>query len=136
MNVIDRIGVSTMGISFFVKENYGRTPDMKCQRKCHNGLAVGMAALALGFSMGLISANGAEKSRSEGRPNILLVVPDSLRAKQLPCYGYQRVRTSALDSLVPNGVLFKYCFVKTPNTEDSFSYLFSGQWFGSDGLKR
>ena len=136
MNAIDRIGDLTMEISFFINKNYGWTPDMKSQRKCKNGLAVGMAALALGFSMGLISANGAENSRSGGRPNILLIVPDALRAKQLPCYGYQRIRTPTLDSMVPNGVLFKYCFVKTPNTDDSFSYLFSGQWFGSEGLKK
>ena len=122
----------TTGISFFVNEDYGRTPDMKCQ----NSLAVGMAALALGFLMGFISAKGAERSRSGGKPNILLIVPDALRAKQLPCYGYQRIRTSALDSLAGNSALFKYCFVKTPNTNDSFSYLFSGQWFGSEGLKK
>jgi len=125
-----------MGISFFSNEDDGRTPDIKSQRKCQNGLAVGMAALALGFLMGLISANAAEKNRPGGKPNILLIVPDALRAKQLPCYGYRRIRTPALDSMVPNGVLFKYCFVKTPNTNDSFSYLFSGQWFGSEGLKK
>jgi len=136
MNAIDKIGVSTTGISFFVNEDDGRTPDMKSQRKCHNGLAVGMAALALGFSMGFIFADGAENSRSGGRPNILLIVPDALRAKQLPSYGYQRIRTPVIDNLVRNNVLFRYCFVKTPNTNDSFSYLFSGQWFGSEGLKK
>jgi arylsulfatase A-like enzyme len=136
MNVIERVGDWTTGISFIVNKNSGRIPDMKCQRRCQNNLAVGMAALTLCFFMGFISADGAEKGRSGGKPNILLIVPDALRAKQLPCYGYQRIRTSALDSLVGNSALFKYCFVKTPNTNDSFSYLFSGQWFGSEGLKK
>ena len=136
MNVIHGIGDLTKEISFFINKKYGRTPDMKIQRKCQNGLAAGMAALALGFLMGFISADGAEKSRPGGKPNILLIVPDALRAKQLPCYGYQRIRTPVIDNLVRNNVLFKYCFVKTPNTDDSFSYLFSGQWFGSEGLNK
>ena len=85
--------------------------------------------------MGMIPANGAKKSLpGPGRKsNILLIVPDALRAKQLPCYGYQHIRTPVLDSLARTSVRFKYCFVKTPNTDDSFSYLFSGRWFASEG---
>jgi len=69
------------------------------------------------------------------KPNIILIAPDALRAKQLPCYGYNKIRTETIDNLVKNSVIFNYCFVKLPGTITSFSNLFSGSWSVSDGLK-
>ncbi|KPJ66247.1 MAG: hypothetical protein AMJ43_08640 [Coxiella sp. DG_40] len=86
------------------------------------------------FSLVLFTSCSKKKSE-EGATNIILLVPDALRAKQLPCYGYQKIKTPIIDNLVKNGVLFENCFVNRPATSVSFSNLFSGSWFVSTGLK-
>lgn len=72
---------------------------------------------------------------SKKRPNIILIIPDALRAKQLPCYGYKKIETVTIDDLVKNSVIFQNCFVRTPGTQRSFSDLFTGSWSASSGLK-
>lgn len=74
---------------------------------------------------GNVSCNANSTSRSV-TPNIVLIVPDALRAKQLPCYGYQKIKTPAIDTLVKDSVLFEHALVRTPVTQPSFSCLFSG----------
>lgn len=68
------------------------------------------------------------------KPNIILIVPDALRAKQLPDYGYKDILTPNIDKLVKDSVTFKRFFVRTPMTTASFSCLFSGLLFPSSGL--
>ncbi len=70
----------------------------------------------------------------DNKPNIILLVPDALRAKQLPAYGYTSLRTPHVDALVKDSVKFERCLVKTPATTESFSNLFSGRLFPSVGL--
>lgn len=83
----------------------------------------------------LISCSQPQKLEEE-HTNIILLVPDALRARQLPCYGYQKIKTRTIDNLAKNGVIFKNCFVKQPGTPVSFSNLFSGSWDVSTGLKK
>lgn len=71
---------------------------------------------------------------AEVPPNIILIVPDALRAKQLPVYGYSKIATPRLDDLAKDSIVFQHCYVKTPGTVDSFSNLFSGSWLASNGL--
>lgn len=68
------------------------------------------------------------------KPNIILIVADALRAKQLPSYGYKNILTPHIDKLVKDSVIFKHCFVRSPVTTPSFSCLFSGLLFPSNGL--
>jgi len=68
------------------------------------------------------------------KPNIILIVPDALRAKQLPSYGYNHIKTPHLDRLIEESVFFKSAFVRSPWTTVSFSCLFSGLLFPSFGL--
>ena len=53
------------------------------------------------------------KQNEKEKPNIILIIPDALRAKQLPSYGYKKIETESIDNLVENGVVFKSCFVAT-----------------------
>lgn len=73
---------------------------------------------------------------SKKKPDIILIVPDALRAKQLPDYGYHNINTPRIDQLAKEGVLFKHCYVKIPGTLPSFSCLFSGLQFPSNGLMK
>jgi len=72
---------------------------------------------------------------SKKKPNIILIIPDALRANQLPCYGYKKIETVTIDDLAKNSVIFQNCFVRTPGTQRSFSDLFTGSWPASSGLK-
>ena len=84
----------------------------------------------------LISCSSQQPKLGEEHTNIILLVPDALRARQLPCYGYQKIKTRTIDNLAKNGVIFENCFVKQPGTPVSFSNLFSGSWDVSTGLKK
>ena len=84
----------------------------------------------------LISCSSQQPKLGEEHTNIILLIPDALRAKQLPCYGYQKIKTRTIDNLAKNGVIFENCFVKQPGTPVSFSNLFSGSWDVSTGLKK
>ena len=44
------------------------------------------------------------------KPNIILIVSDALRAKNLSCYGYNRETSPVIDKLAKNGVLFENAF--------------------------
>lgn len=83
------------------------------------------AIIVLFFVFFLFSFNLC-KSRPEDRPNILLIVPDALRAKQLPLYGYDNIKTPNIDRLAEESVIFKHALVRIPVTQPSFSNLFSG----------
>ena len=48
--------------------------------------------------------------RNGGRPNILLISIDTLRADHLSCYGYRRATSPNIDSLANKGVLFENAF--------------------------
>ena len=49
-----------------------------------------------------------------GRPNILLIMADQLRADALGCYGNAVCRTANLDALAAGGVLFERCHTPDP----------------------
>lgn len=44
------------------------------------------------------------------KPNILLIVLDSVRADRLSCYGYPRPTTPNIDSIAAEGTLFENCW--------------------------
>ena len=50
------------------------------------------------------------------RPNIILVVIDTLRADYLSCYGNEKVKTANIDRLAQEGVLFENCITPIPIT--------------------
>src|SRR5579884_2693108 len=48
------------------------------------------------------------------RPNIILFMPDELRADSLACYGNPLVRTPNFDRLAASGTRFNNCNVQFP----------------------
>jgi arylsulfatase A-like enzyme len=59
-------------------------------------------------------------------PNIVVLVLDSLRARQMSCYGYERRTTPSLDSFARHGVLFKRAFSPATWTVPSHASLLTG----------
>lgn len=50
------------------------------------------------------------------RPNIILIVIDTLRADYLSCYGNEKVNTPNIDQLAREGILFENCISPIPIT--------------------
>ncbi len=61
------------------------------------------------------------------RPNVLVVVVDTLRADHVSAYGGTRAKTPNIDSLAEEGWLFEKAYSHIPITMPSHSSLFSGR---------
>ncbi len=78
------------------------------------------ASVALGWSVKKsaaaagTSAPQSAPSRGRARPNIILFMPDELRADALGCYGNPLVRTPNFDRLARTGTRFENCHVQFP----------------------
>jgi choline-sulfatase len=84
------------------------------------GLSAAGAALAA-------QQTAAAPSRSPaGKPNLILFLPDELRADALACYGNPVCRTPNLDRLAATGVRFTNCHVQYPVCGASRCSLLSG----------
>ena len=59
-------------------------------------------------------------------PNVLVIVIDSLRARNLSCYGYERNTTPAIDSLAAEGTLWANCISQSSWTLPSMTSILTG----------
>lgn len=84
-------------------------------------IASSLGALALAFP----SACGREE---EPRPDIVLLVIDTLRADRLSCYGYPRPTSPNLDALAAEGTLFEYATAQASWTLVSMTSLWAGRY--------
>ncbi|MGE3957052.1 MAG: sulfatase-like hydrolase/transferase [Vicinamibacterales bacterium] len=63
-----------------------------------------------------------------GRPNVLFIVLDTVRASSLGLYGDPRARTPNLDRLARQGVRFERAISPAPWTLPAHASLFTGHW--------
>lgn len=92
------------------------------------GMVLGLA-LALvwnGLGESLLHPVRASESASSGRPNIILVVLDTVRADHFSSYGYSRPTTPNLDRLAQQGVLFENAIAPSSWTLPSHASIFTG----------
>jgi arylsulfatase A-like enzyme/Tfp pilus assembly protein PilF len=84
-----------------------------------------LAALATG----LAAAGGWRYARASAPVNgpIILISVDTLRADHLPAYGYRKVRTPAIDTLVADGTVFERAYSHSPQTLPAHTSLLSGR---------
>lgn len=73
------------------------------------------------------------KSIKKG-PNILFILVDALRAKNLGCYGYPRPTSPNIDKIAKQSVLFESAFSCINTTEPSLTTIFSGRYPISHGI--
>ena len=62
-----------------------------------------------------------------GRPNVLCVVIDTLRADRLSCYGYDRPTSPNLDRMAGESTLFENCISTSSWTQPSHASLLTGR---------
>jgi len=68
------------------------------------------------------------------RPNILIVVIDSLRADHVGCYGYRRPTTPNIDRIAAEGCLFETCITAAPFSPASYASMFSNLYPHQHGV--
>ena len=78
------------------------------------------ALLAVAFLFLLLSCGG------EGKPNVILIIVDTLRSDHLGCYGYFRNTTPFMDSLAQQGVRYENVTAGEPWTLPSMATIFTG----------
>jgi choline-sulfatase len=90
----------------------------------HTGLALALM-LALPACRRSTPA-GSPTAPAGGRPNVLLVTIDTLRADHVGCYGRTGARTPALDGLAARGARFATAVAHVPLTAPSHASILTG----------
>jgi arylsulfatase A-like enzyme len=85
------------------------------------------AALALALLVGAGACGGSAPVEDGPRPNVLMVLIDTLRADRLGCYGNPRGLSPALDALAKSGVVFEAASAHAPWTLPSTASLLTGR---------
>lgn len=67
-----------------------------------------MTVLALAFVQGMTASMPARTDK----PNVVLLIIDTLRDDRMGCYGYERNTTPAMDAIGKEGVLFEQTYVQ------------------------
>jgi arylsulfatase A-like enzyme len=79
---------------------------------------LGAASAAVGLSIAgpapSLAASETRGTRTAQRPNIVIFMPDEMRADALGCYGNPLVRTPHFDHLAQTGTRFESCHVQFP----------------------
>ncbi len=74
--------------------------------------------------------------RSGGRPNIILIVVDSLRADRLGSYGNRHNTSPNIDAVARDGVLFSNAIAESPWTLPSHASIFTSLYVSAHGVYR
>jgi arylsulfatase A-like enzyme/tetratricopeptide (TPR) repeat protein len=69
------------------------------------------------------------------RPNVLLIIVDTLRADYLSCYGNTEVKTPNIDKLAAEGIMFSQAVSHVPLTLPSHTSIFTGTYPFSHGVR-
>jgi arylsulfatase A-like enzyme len=76
----------------------------------------------------------ASAGRAADRPNVLLIIPDQLRAQALGCTGNPDVQTPNLDRLAADGLLFRQTFANSPVCCPARAVLLTGKYAHKNGM--
>jgi arylsulfatase A-like enzyme len=68
------------------------------------------------------------------RPNIILIVIDALRARNLGCYGGESLASPNIDKLARDGIRFENCYSCWNTTDQSLTSIFSGRYPRTHGI--
>lgn len=83
--------------------------------------------VALGTCLAAVSGWRYARASAPVSGPIVLISIESLRADHLPAYGYQGVRTPAIDALAADGVVFERAYSHVPQTLPAHASLLTGR---------
>jgi choline-sulfatase len=84
--------------------------------------------------VGDVGVRGQTVQDKASRPDVFLITIDTLRADHIHCYGYDRIRTPALDQLAKEGIRFAQAFTPSPITNSSHTSILTGLLPSSHGV--
>ncbi len=96
--------------------------------KC--ALAALVLATGVGFGVALWQV------ATEQRPNVILIVVDTLRADHLSAYGYERRTSPVLDAFAAENLHFDFAIATAPWTAPSVASIFTGLYPAAHGVNR
>jgi arylsulfatase A-like enzyme len=108
-------------------------------RRFARASAIALAAVLLAVPCftrsGIASAAPAQPrdASSRSKPDVTLIIIDTLRADRLSCYGNPRLTSPNLDALAARGTRFEQCMTQSPWTRPSMASLHSGVYPSSHG---
>ncbi len=92
-------------------------------------IAVGAAVLTpWSRSRALSRAMESLPAAAPGKPNVLILIWDTVRAHNTSVYGYERKTTPVLDSLATSGIVFERAFATSPWSLPSHASIFTGRY--------
>ncbi|MAE69246.1 MAG: hypothetical protein CME06_02125 [Gemmatimonadetes bacterium] len=94
----------------------------------------GMAALIATGCAGPPPPPAPPPAPPAAHPNIVLISLDTFRADRMSCYGYDRLTTPRVDSLVAEGALFEAFYSASDFTLPSHASLFTGRYPSVHGV--
>jgi arylsulfatase A-like enzyme len=89
------------------------------------------AAVVLGARVPLLEP---VNNFAEGKPSVLLVTIDTLRADHVGAYGYAKASTPNLDALAREGILFRHAVATNINTGPSHASILTGLYPEAHGV--
>ncbi len=92
--------------------------------------------LELGFGDLELVQSGEKRlsTASPDRPNVLLIVMDTLRQDRLSCYGYELPTTPSLDRLAQRGILYENAYATASWTWPSTASILTGRSPAAHGV--
>lgn len=81
------------------------------------------------------ASTGWPGAQPRGKPDVILITIDTLRADYVGAYGSTRVKTPWLDSLAADGLLFENAYCQVPLTPPSHASILTGAYPLSHGLR-
>jgi len=87
-------------------------------------------------TFGCRDTRGVRTEELAGKPNIILLVIDTLRADRVGCYGNGDGLTPSIDAVREDGVLFENVIVPCPRTAQSMSTIMTGLYPHKHGVRR
>jgi tetratricopeptide (TPR) repeat protein len=86
-----------------------------------------LVLVALGTCLAAVSGWRYARASAPVNGPIILISVDAVRADHLPAYGYERVKTPAIDMLARDGVVFERGFSHVPQTFPAYASLLTGR---------
>lgn len=128
-----------IGIGAQLGSAYGRSP--LTARVAVSRVGIGCAAamtliIAATVTLRALNAKALADSRgtpAEDAPNVILLILDTVRAKNVSVYGYARHTTPTLERLAARGVAFQHAFSTATFSAPSHSSMMTGLWGSQTG---
>jgi arylsulfatase A-like enzyme len=90
--------------------------------------------MGLVFVVGLAGVGCGPEAAPGRRPNVVLIVVDTLRADHLGCYGYSRPTTPAIDALAAGALRFEHAYAQAPWTTPSVAAILTSRFPAELGI--